>query len=170
MTPTLTRSTRVAPADVRETLARHILVDGFHLIQDLEKSHGVWLHGALRGRDLLDFYGHFSTNPIGFNHPAMTAPEFRDRILPAALNKPANSDVYTTQMAEFVLAFARTVPAAYRRHLFFVEGGALAVENALKAAFDWKVRKNLAAAGASSAARSSTSARPSTAAAATRCR
>src|SRR4029079_7575448 len=28
---------------------------------------------------------------------------------------------------------------------FFIEGGALAVENALKAAMDWKVRKNLAA-------------------------
>ena len=28
-------------------------------------------------------------------------------------------------------------------HLFFIEGGALAVENALKAAFDWKVRKNI---------------------------
>jgi len=30
------------------------------------------------------------------------------------------------------------------KHTFFIEGGALAVENALKTAFDWKVRKNLA--------------------------
>ncbi|MBD3276771.1 MAG: L-lysine 6-transaminase, partial [Candidatus Aegiribacteria sp.] len=30
-------------------------------------------------------------------------------------------------------------------HLFFISGGALAVENALKAAFDWKVRRNLEA-------------------------
>ncbi len=30
-------------------------------------------------------------------------------------------------------------------HLFFVEGGALAVENALKTAFDWKSRRNEAA-------------------------
>ena len=28
---------------------------------------------------------------------------------------------------------------------FFIDGGALAVENALKAAMDWKVRKNIAA-------------------------
>ena len=27
------------------------------------------------------------------------------------------------------------------KHLFFIDGGALAVENALKAAFDWKARK-----------------------------
>jgi L-lysine 6-transaminase len=145
MTTTLTTTTRVAATDVRDTLDRHILVDGYHLIQDMAKSHGVWLHDAVRGRDLLDFFGHFSTNPVGFNHPGMTTPEFGERILPAAINKPANSDVYTTYMAEFVATFARTVPPAFRKHLFFVEGGALAVENALKAAFDWKVRKNLAA-------------------------
>src|SRR5690606_29001244 len=145
MTTTIRHSTRVASADVRDSLAQHILVDGYHLVQDLEKSHGVWLHDAVRGRDLLDFFGHFSTNPVGFNHPKLDNEEFRRRILPAALNKPANSDVYTTFMAEFVETFARTVPPRFRRHLFFVEGGAMAVENALKAAFDWKVRKNLAA-------------------------
>jgi len=145
MTTTDTPSVRVAPADVRDTLARHILVDGYHLVQDIEKSHGPWLFGAVRGHDLLDFFGHFSTNPIGFNHPKMTTDEFKERILPSALNKPANSDVYTTFMAEFVETFARVVPERFRRHLFFVEGGALAVENAIKVAFDWKVRKNLAA-------------------------
>jgi L-lysine 6-transaminase len=35
------------------------------------------------------------------------------------------------------------------QHLFLVSGGALAVENGLKAAFDWKVRKNFAEIGAS---------------------
>jgi len=145
MTTTLGNTVRVAPADVRDTLSRHILVDGYHLVQDIEKSHGVWLHAALRGREMLDFFGHFSTNPVGFNHPKMATPEFRERILPSALNKPANSDVYTTFMAEFVESFSRVVPPGFRDHLFFVEGGAVAVENALKTAFDWKVRKNLAA-------------------------
>jgi L-lysine 6-transaminase len=144
--PTLvTPSARIEPSDVRDALSRHMLVDGYHLVQDIEKSHGVWLHAAVRGRDLLDLFGHFATNPIGFNHPKMATAEFRDRILPSALNKPANSDVYTTFMAEFVETFAGVLPPAFRNHLFFVEGGALAVENALKAAFDWKVRKNLAA-------------------------
>jgi len=145
MTTSVRPSTHVAPTEVREVLSRHVLVDGYHLVQDIEKSHGVWLHDAVRGRDVLDFFGHFSTSPIGFNHPKATTEEFKARILPAAINKPANSDIYTTFMAEFVETFARTVPAAFRRHLFFVEGGALAVENALKVAFDWKVRKNLAA-------------------------
>lgn len=145
MTTSVLQPVRIAPAEVRDALSRHILVDGYHLVQDIEKSHGVWLHDAVRGRDMLDFFGHFSTTPIGFNHPKMTTPEFSRRILPPALNKPANSDVYTSYLAEFVETFSRTVPEAFRRHLFFVEGGSLAVENALKVAFDWKVRKNLAA-------------------------
>ncbi len=145
MTTTVHHSVRFSPQEVREVLSRHILVDGYHMVQDIEKSHGVFLHDAVRGRDVLDFFGHFSTSPLGFNHPKLVSAEFAQRILPAALNKPANSDIYTTFMAEFVETFARTVPAAFRKHLFFIEGGAAAVENALKVAFDWKVRKNLAA-------------------------
>jgi L-lysine 6-transaminase len=121
-----------------------MLVDGYHLVQDLERSHGVWLYDAVSEREVLDLYGHFSTNPLGFNHPRLRDPDFLRRFLPAALQKPANSDVYTVQLAEFVRTFARVVPERFRRHLFFIEGGALAVENALKVAFDWKVRKNLA--------------------------
>jgi L-lysine 6-transaminase len=62
-----------------------------------------------------------------------------------AANKPANPDIYTTAYAEFVETFARVLGDPALPHLFFVEGGALAVENALKVAFDWKSRKNEAA-------------------------
>lgn len=141
----LHHSVRCTPDQVRDVLARHILVDGYHMVQDIEKSHGVFLHDAVRSRDVLDFFGHFSTSPLGFNHPKTTTPEFARRILPAALNKPANSDIYTTFLAEFVETFSRIVPEPFRKRLFFIEGGALAVENTLKVAFDWKVRKNLAA-------------------------
>ena len=89
MTTNVHNSIRCTPQEVREVLSRHILVDGYHLVQDIEKSHGVYLHDAVRGRDVLDFFGHFSTSPLGFNHPKLTTPEFAQRILPAALNKPA---------------------------------------------------------------------------------
>ncbi len=133
---------RIAAAEVRPTLARHMLADGLPMVLDLERSHGAWLHDALRGRELLDFFTCFSTCPLGYNHPGLRDPAFLERLLPAAVNRPSNSDLYTTQMAEFVATFARTIPAPLSRHLFFVDGGALAVENALKAAFDWKTRKN----------------------------
>jgi L-lysine 6-transaminase len=73
----------------------------------------------------------------------MADPEFRERLLLAALHKPANSDLYTRFYAEFLETFARlAVPASHSGHMFLVEGGALAVENTLKAAFDWKIRRN----------------------------
>ncbi|MEO8504890.1 MAG: L-lysine 6-transaminase [Acidobacteriota bacterium] len=136
---------RVDPTEVHDVLKKHLLVDGFHLVLDLERSHGPFLWDSYRGRDVLDLFGSFSTCALGYNHPKMTTPEFKARILPAALHKLANSDIYTTYLAELTEAFARTLPEGFRKRMFFIEGGAAAVENALKVAFDWKVRKNLAA-------------------------
>jgi L-lysine 6-transaminase len=45
-------------------------------------------------------------------------------------------------MAEFVQAFSSVAKPDYMKYLFFISGGALAVENGLKTAFDWKVQKN----------------------------
>ena len=56
MTTTVHNSVRFTPQEVREVLSRHILVDGYHMVQDIEKSHGVYLHDAVRGRDVLDFF------------------------------------------------------------------------------------------------------------------
>jgi L-lysine 6-transaminase len=137
--------TELSPKNVLDTLSRHILVDGYHVVMDLEKSRGSWVYDARSGRMLLDFFTNFATVPIGYNHPKMEDPEFREKLLLAALTKPANSDIYTQPYAEFVETFARLgVPASHARHMFFVEGGSIGVENALKAAFDWKVRKNMA--------------------------
>jgi L-lysine 6-transaminase len=138
-------SLRVDPSQVHEVLSRHMLADGFKVVLDLERSRGSWLFDSTRGRAMLDLFTSFSSYPMGFSHPKLTSPEMAERLLRVAVVKPSNADLYTPYLAEFVATFARTVPEAYRRHLFFVDGGALAVENALKTAFDWKVRKNLAA-------------------------
>jgi L-lysine 6-transaminase len=120
-----------------------MLVDGYHVVMDLERSRGNYLYDSLHDVEVLDFYSHFATCPIGYNHPKLTTPEFLEKLGRVAVTKPANSDIYTEEMAEFVETFARVaVPATHSRHMFFVEGGALANENQLKAAFDWKVRKN----------------------------
>jgi len=133
----------VQPAEVHNVLSRHMLADGYDLVMDLQKSKGSWVFDARRGRNVLDFFTNFASVPIGYNHPKMDTPEFRDRIATVAINKPANSDIYTTYMAEFVETFARVaVPPSLSKHMFFIEGGALGIENAVKTAFDWKVRKN----------------------------
>ena len=138
------RRIHVQPAEVHNVLSRHMLADGYDIVMDLRKSKGSWVFDSRRGRNVLDFFTNFASCPVGYNHPKMDTPEFRERIADAAINKPANSDIYTTYMAEFVETFARlAVPPSLNKHLFFVEGGALGIENAIKTAFDWKVRKNL---------------------------
>jgi L-lysine 6-transaminase len=139
------RNVHVRPSEVHAVLSSHMLADGYDLVIDLRKSQGSWMFDEKSGRRILDFFSNFASMPIGYNHPRLDNAEFRERIATAALNKPANSDIYTTFMAEFVETFSRVaIPSNFSRHLFFVEGGALAVENALKTAFDWKVRKNFA--------------------------
>lgn len=138
------RRVHIQPGDVHNVLSRHMLADGYEVVMDLAKSKGSWLFDARRGRAVLDFFTNFASCPIGYNHPRLDNPEFRDRIATAAINKPANSDIYTTYMAEFVETFARlAVPPSLNKHMFFIEGGALGIENAVKTAIDWKIRKNI---------------------------
>jgi len=131
----------IAPKDVITTLSKHMLADGYHHIMDLEKSHGSWIYDAVTDLEILDGYTSFATMPIGYNHPELKSEEFVKKMSIASINKIANADIYTTYMAEFVQTFATTLPEPFRKHLFFISGGALAVENALKVSFDWKVRK-----------------------------
>ncbi len=136
--------TFVAPGDVHAHLARHILADGFDLVLDIEKSHGSWVHDARSGRDFLDFLTFFGSHPIGYNHPSLREPEFLKVLTRVAGLKPSLSDLYSVEYAWFVDTLARVAKPAHMRYFFFVEGGALANENALKTAFDWKVRRNRA--------------------------
>ncbi len=144
METTTTRASLLAPQDVHETLARWMLADGLPMVVDLEASHGGILVDSLSGREYLDFFGCFGSSPLGWNHPALRDPAWQQEVGQALANRVSNSDFYTVLMARFVKAFAeKALPSGYN-HLFFIDGGALAVENALKTAFDWKVRRNRA--------------------------
>ena len=140
--PTTKTSITVPSTDVHLTLSRHMLVDGFDLVVDLKKSQGCYLYDSRFNKRYLDFFSFFGSSAIGMNHPKMTEREFLEKLAAVAVNKPSNSDVYSVEMAEFVETFSRIVQPEYLPYVFFVDGGALAVENALKTAFDWKVRKN----------------------------
>ncbi|MBS1272007.1 MAG: putative L-lysine-epsilon aminotransferase [Candidatus Marinimicrobia bacterium] len=133
---------KTAPEKVHEVIGRHMLADGLEPIVDLEKSHGSWVHDPISGKDYLDLFSCFASMPVGWSHPKVVAR--KGELGVAAVNKPTNSDIYSTQMADFVDAFAQVAKPEYFQYFFFISGGALAVENALKAAFDWKYRKELA--------------------------
>ncbi|HUU60991.1 MAG TPA: L-lysine 6-transaminase [Acidimicrobiia bacterium] len=126
---------------VHQTLGKYQLADGFPIVLDLERSQGVWMYDARTGRRYLDAFSFFASWPMGYNHPKLSDPSFQAELLRAASTNVTNSDIYTAEMAAFVEAFgSRVTPPGFPHH-FWVSGGALAVENALKTAFDWKARK-----------------------------
>ena len=139
----LSANASLAPDDVREVLSRSILADGLDFVLDVEQSAGSYLVDARTGARFLDMFTFFASSALGMNHPALAKDEeFLAELAATAVNKPSNSDVYSVAMARFVETFARVLGDPALPHLFFVDGGALAVENALKVAFDWKSRLN----------------------------
>ena len=117
-----------------KTLKKHILVDEDAIVIDLENSVGSWLVDKRTGKSYLDCFSQFASQPVGWNHPKVIGQ--KDRLVNASLHKVANSDMYTQEYADFVETFAKITPDF--PHHFYISGGALGVENALKAAFDWK--------------------------------
>jgi L-lysine 6-transaminase len=131
------------PAErVRKVISKYMLADGFNLVLDLKNSYRNKIVDERNCDEYIDFFTFFASNPLGMNHPKLNSEEVRELFGYAAVNRPSNSDIYTSLMANFVDTFSRVAKPEYMKHLFFIDGGALAVENGLKAAFDWKVRKN----------------------------
>ena len=127
--------------NVRSTIGKRMLADGMKPVIDLKNSHGSWLVDGTSGKEYLDLFSMYASMSVGYNHPYVL--DNAKRLEEASINKPANSDIYSTQMAEFVDTMGKIVQPSYLPYSFYIEGGALAVENALKIAFDWKSRKNL---------------------------
>jgi len=128
-----------------QILEQHVLLDGFRIVFDDERSRGSYLFNAASNSRLIDLYGFFGSMPVGYNHPHFNDPAVQQELARAATIKIANSDVYSEGYAEFVETFSRVAGFAPLERYLFIEGGSLAVENTLKAAMDWKVRKNIAA-------------------------
>src|SRR3954454_21560820 len=136
---------RINAQHVLSELEEHILMDGFKIVIDLEKSRGSYLYDAATGHRLIDIYGFFGSLPVGFTHPYFDEAEVKEELARAAKIKIVNSDVYAEGYAEYIETFARVAPLPPLNRYLVIDGGALAVENCLKAAMDWKVRKNMAA-------------------------
>lgn len=132
----------IGPNAVLNTLRKYMIVDGLDIVMDLEKSQGAYIYESRNNRPYLDMFSFVASNPLGMNHPKLNNPEFINYIGNIALNKPSNSDIYYAELASFVQTFFKIAIPSYFKYSFFIEGGSMAVENALKTAFDWKVRKN----------------------------
>jgi len=137
-----TSNIQIDPSEVHNTLKKYMVADGMPIVVDLEKSIGTDIIDAKTGDRYIDLFSFFASLPVSLNHPKMHDADFEEKLLRVAKTKTANPDAFTVEMAEFVETFARIAKPESFVHTFFIEGGALGVENALKAAFDWKVRKN----------------------------
>jgi len=142
MTSRKAKDSMVAPNAVFDTLRKYMIVDGLDVVMDLDKSQGAYIYDSRSNKPYLDMFSFVASNPLGMNHPKLNNPDFINYIGKIALNKPSNSDIYCSEMAEFVQSFFSIAVPSYFKYSFFIEGGGLAVENALKTAFDWKVKKN----------------------------
>jgi len=109
---------------------------------DLWNSHHSYLRDV-EGHDFLDLSGFFGTSVVRFDHPRIRDNAFLEQMAKIAMYRPSLADFWTTDMADFINTFRKIAVPSYMHHLFFIDGGTLAVENALKAAFDWKVRLNM---------------------------
>jgi L-lysine 6-transaminase len=140
--PGISYPVTILPTEVHSILRSHMLADGFPIVFDLEKSHGTYVYDSCTNRTFLDYFTFFASGALGMNHPKLREPSFIEKLGKVAVNKPSNSDAYTVELAEFVETFAQLAQPSYLPYAFFIDGGTLANENAIKTAFDWKIRKN----------------------------
>tara|TARA_Y100000996_G_scaffold158107_1_gene121950 strand:+ start:1535 stop:2854 length:1320 start_codon:yes stop_codon:yes gene_type:complete len=132
----------INPKDIRTILDKNILADGFEPIIDLKNSHDSYLVDQRNGDEYLDMFSMYASGAVGYNHPYII--KHKDILGDIAINKTTLSDIYNVYYADFVNTFNQyAMSDGYFKKVFFIDGGSLAVENALKTAFDWKKRKNL---------------------------
>src|SRR5438093_12496416 len=74
---------QIAPSKVLETIEQHVLLDGFKVVVDLDKSRGSYLYNAVDDRRLMDLYVFFGSMPVGFYHPLLDEPDVRRDVLRA---------------------------------------------------------------------------------------
>ena len=85
-----------------EIIEQHVLLDGFNIVVDLEKSRGSYLYNAVGNRRLIDLYGFFGSLPVGFNHPYFDQPEVQRRPAPRRQSQSRQLGRLLGRYAEFV--------------------------------------------------------------------
>ena len=116
-----------------------MLADGMSPIIDLERSHGSWLVDGNTGREYLDLFSMYASMSVGYNHPYVL--DNIDRLTRASVNKPANSDIYSPEMAEFVDTVGRIAQPSYMPNVTLkLEDGDIAKDSEAQTAFNKYVK------------------------------
>lgn len=111
-----------------------------HFYQDAKRSLGNYLVD-IDGNVLLDLYGHIAAVPVGYNHPELLAAWRSGRFDWTAGFRPALGVAPAPEWVDIVEHTLMHIAPPGMNRVFTVTTGAEAVENALKAAFVWKARR-----------------------------
>lgn len=140
--PTTPTAPTTAATGAVPALRAQVTGDLLDIVVDLDSGDGCRLRDLRDGTEYLDMTMFFSSAPLGHGHPGLRAEEFEAELLRAARIKPSNPDFATVEQARFAETFRRVAGVPELPLLFLIDGGTLAVENALKVAFDWKTKRN----------------------------
>lgn len=125
------------PSQVHPIVKQYTIGDGLTIVPSLRRSHESWVYDELTKKQYLDCFSMHASMALGWNNSRLVYEA--DKLADICHHNPTNSDLYCEPYAEFIEAFAKVTPDF--KHYFFISGGTLAVENALKAAFDYKAQK-----------------------------
>ena len=120
-----------------EALKKHVLFNEDAIYIDTKLSQGSWIVDSKTNKSYLDCFSQYGSQPLGWNHPKLLGQ--KNRLAEAALHKISNPDVYCPEYEQFVALFSTFFDDHDK--FFFIDGGALAVENAVKCAMDYKLQK-----------------------------
>ena len=133
-----------SPESVFSAVAPHVTpIDKATPVIDFARSQGAKMYDHIKGGSVIDFASHYASLPLGYNHPDFFEEAYEKRLLEVSRVKIANLDVLSDDYVKFLDTFRRVVGVKPFERFFFVDGGALGVENAMKAAFDWKAHRNI---------------------------
>lgn len=113
----------------------------FNIRIDFEKSHDSYIYDKNSNRHFLDFFGLYSSLPLGYSHPIFKGEGFRKELNRVAGIKVPNCEVISDEAREFLQQFSKHKAMSGYRYFHFCCTGALAIEAALKNAIDQKGAK-----------------------------
>lgn len=113
----------------------------FNIRIDFKKSHDSYIYDKNTGQYFLDFFGQYSTLPLGYNHEIFRDAGFIEENNRVASVKVSNCEIISDEAKEFYSEFSGHRDMAMYEHFHFCCTGALAIESAIKTAIFQKKSK-----------------------------
>ena len=110
----------------------------FDITIDFNRSYGSYLFDRKNNNVFLDLFSMFSSLPLGYNHPIFDE-SFDQKIRPITHLRMSNSLFHSQELIDFERKFQEI---SVHNNLHLCSTGALAVETALKCAFEYDKKPN----------------------------